>query len=64
MRLRKRSIASSEKDKKKIVLATAFSKKFKNQDIPDPYYDGPEAFDLVIEMAFDACEGILESFIA
>ena len=53
-------IASSEADKKKIVLATAYSKKFKNQDIPDPYYDGHEAFDLVMEISFDACEGILE----
>jgi protein-tyrosine phosphatase len=55
-------IALSEEDKKKIVLATAFSKKFKDQDIPDPYYDGPELFDLVVEMAFDACEGILHHF--
>jgi protein-tyrosine phosphatase len=57
-----KDLASSEEDKKKIVLATAFSKKFKDQDIPDPYYDGPEAFELVVEMAFDACEGILKHF--
>ena len=56
-----KDIATSDKDKKKILLATSFSKKFKGQDIPDPYYDGPEAFELVVEMAFDACEGILES---
>jgi protein-tyrosine phosphatase len=57
-----KDIASSEEDKKKIRLATAFSKKFKDQDIPDPYYDGPEAFELVVEMAFDVCEGILEYY--
>lgn len=57
-----KDLASSAEDKKKILLATAFAKKFKDQDIPDPYYDGPEAFDLVVEMAFDACEGILETF--
>lgn len=55
-------LASSEEDRKKIILATAFSKKFKDCDIPDPYYDGPEAFELVVEMAFDACEGILEHY--
>jgi len=54
-----KDIAGSEEDKKKIVLATAYAKKYKNQDIPDPYYDGKEAFDIVVEMAFDACEGIL-----
>lgn len=57
-----KDLSASEEDKKKILLATAFSKKFKNQDIPDPYYDGSEAFDLVVEMAFDACEGILHHF--
>jgi protein-tyrosine phosphatase len=57
-----KDIASSEEDKKKIILVTAFSKKFKNQDVPDPYYDGNEAFDHVMEMGFDACEGILEHF--
>lgn len=58
-----KDIASSEEDRKKILLATAFSKTFKNQDIPDPYYDGPKAFDLVVEMGFDACGGILTHFL-
>jgi protein-tyrosine phosphatase len=52
-------LATTEEDHKKILLATAFSKNYRNQDIPDPYYDGPEAFDRVMEMALDACEGIL-----
>jgi protein-tyrosine phosphatase len=55
-------IATSEEDKRKIVLVTAYSKKYKNQDIPDPYYDGEKAFDHVMEIGFDACEGILEHF--
>lgn len=58
-----KELSSSEEDRKKILLATAFAKKYKNQDIPDPYYEGPQAFDLVIDMAFDACEGILEHFL-
>ena len=58
-----KDLAFSEENKKKIVLATAFSKNFKNQDIPDPYYNGSETFELVVEMAFDACEGILEHYI-
>ncbi len=57
-----KDLASSEEDLKKIQLATAFSKEFKNKDIPDPYYDGERTFDLVMEMAIDACEGILNHF--
>jgi protein-tyrosine phosphatase len=59
-----KDLASTDVEKSKVVLATAFSQAFKNQDIPDPYYDGEEAFDLVVEMAFDACEGILKKFSA
>ncbi len=53
-------LTSTPEDKNKILLATAFSKKFKDQDIPDPYYNGPQSFDRVVEIAFDACEGILD----
>lgn len=49
-------------EKHKIILATAYSQKFKNQDVPDPYYDGERAFDLVMEMALDACDGILNHY--
>lgn len=54
-----KDLASGEEDKKKILLATTFSAKFKDQDIPDPYYGGPQMFDVVLDMAFDSCEGIL-----
>lgn len=54
-----KELSSSEQDRKKIKLATAFAKKHKNQDIPDPYYEGPESFEYVMQIAFDACEGIL-----
>jgi protein-tyrosine phosphatase len=57
-----KDLASSDEEKNKIVLATTYSQTFKNQDIPDPYYDGAEAFDLVVTMAFDACEGILRMY--
>lgn len=55
-----KGLAPTEADKEKAVLVTAFSQKFRNQDIPDPYYGGPYMFDTVVEMAFDACEGILK----
>ncbi len=55
------SYATTPAEKEKILLATAFSKKYPNQEILDPYYDGEDAFDRVIAIAFDACEGILAS---
>lgn len=57
-----KDLSSSDEDRKKIVLATAFSQKYKGKDIPDPYYDGANAFDLVMDMAIDCCEGILKHF--
>lgn len=55
-------LASTNEERKKISLATAFAKKYKHQEISDPYYAGEKAFDHVMEMAVDACEGILEVY--
>ncbi len=55
--------ARNEQDKKKLFLATCFSERFKDQDIPDPYYMGPSGFDDVMEMVVDACQGILHHVI-
>jgi protein-tyrosine phosphatase len=53
-------LASSPQERQKILLATAFAKKYKDEEIADPYFHGGEAFDHVMEMAFDACDGLLE----
>lgn len=47
---------------KKIQLASAFSRKFKGQPIPDPYYLSDHGFDEVMEMIVDCCEGLLDHF--
>lgn len=52
--------ASTPAERDKLHLATAFSKKYPNQEILDPFPHGEEAFDRVIDMALDACDGILE----
>lgn len=57
-----KDLSSSDEDRKKIHLATAFAKKFKDHNIPDPYYNGEQSFDCVMEMALEACEGILDHF--
>ena len=53
-------LASTSEERKKIFLATAFSKKYKDEEIADPYFHGKEAFDHVMDMALDCCEGLLE----
>lgn len=44
----------------KIYLATAFSRKFSNREIPDPYYMGDDGFTRVMDIVVDSCEGILQ----
>lgn len=46
--------------KNKIHLMTAFSSTYRNQEVPDPYYQGQAGFDLVLDMLEDACSGLLE----
>jgi protein-tyrosine phosphatase len=46
--------------KAKIHLITAFSKMYKNEKVPDPYYGGHADFDLVLDMLEDSCIGLLE----
>lgn len=51
--------AKTTEHKSKVHLITAFSPCYKDQEIPDPYYMGGAAFDLVLDMLEDACEGFL-----
>lgn len=52
--------ARTDEQKEKIHLATAFSEKYKNQPIPDPYYMSLSGFDDVMDMVLDSAKGILE----
>jgi len=54
--------ARSEADKNKVFMATAFSQRFKDQDIPDPYYLSHSGFEQVMDIIVDSCEGILNHF--
>ncbi len=51
--------ARSPQHQEKIKLATEFSRKFKGQPIPDPYYMSKSGFDDVMDIIIDACEGLL-----
>jgi protein-tyrosine phosphatase len=45
----------------KIKLATEYSRKYKGEPIPDPYYLSENGFDEVMDMILDCCEGLVES---
>lgn len=47
-------------DKAKIYRMTDFSSDKRYDHVPDPYYEGREGFELVLDMLEDACAGLLE----
>ena len=46
--------------KAKIQLFTAFSSRYHNEEVPDPYYGGSAGFELVMDMLEDSCQGLLD----
>lgn len=47
---------------KKIHQMTEFCTKYDVDHVPDPYYEGSEGFELVLDLLEDACEGLLSYF--
>lgn len=43
----------------KLRLFMAYSPRFRNQEVPDPYYGGPRGFEHVLDMVEDAADGLL-----
>lgn len=51
------------KDKKfasKVFKLVQFCTRKKYNEVPDPYYGGPDAFELVIDILEDGCHGLIE----
>lgn len=46
--------------KAKIHLITHYSKCYKDEEVPDPYYQGEAGFEQVLDMLEDSCEGLVE----
>ncbi len=53
-------IAGSAADHK-LKLMMSYARRFKERDVPDPYYGGPQGFEQVLDMLEDAAKGLLES---
>lgn len=48
-----------EQYKHKVRLYLAFSRRFPNLNVPDPYYGGSKGFEQVLDMVEDAADGLL-----
>jgi len=46
---------------RKLKLMMSYARRFKEEDVPDPYYGGPPGFERVLDMLEDAAGGLLES---
>lgn len=44
----------------KLAMFTAWSERFRDVDVPDPYYGGDDGFDAVLDMCEDAVHGLLD----
>lgn len=54
------SLDSANRYRDKVRLMCDFCQHHREQEVPDPYYGGPEGFNRVIDLLLDACEGLLE----
>jgi protein-tyrosine phosphatase len=58
-----RGLAPDETARRKICLLRAFdgaSAELDDLEVPDPYYEGPHGFDVVLDQVQVACAGLLE----
>ena len=55
------SLCATVKETRKIVPMAAFLRCHPHNDyVPDPYYEGSQGFELVLDLLEDACEGLLD----
>lgn len=52
--------AKTTEQKAKLHLMTAFAQAFRDQPVPDPYYEGAAAFEEILNILEDSCQGLLE----
>lgn len=57
-------MAATIEEENKIIMMSKFIRKYPNYDyVPDPYYEGPDGFELVLDLLEDACEALLQHII-
>lgn len=45
----------------KLGLFLEYSRRFREREVPDPYYGGPEGFEHVLDLVEDAARGLIDS---
>lgn len=50
----------SDENKSRIFMMTAFSVRYQNEEVPDPYYGGHHGFEHVMDMLEDSCLGLIQ----
>jgi protein-tyrosine phosphatase len=45
----------------KLKLVMSYARRFEEEEVPDPYYGGPQGFERVLDLLEDAAQGLLES---
>ena len=54
-------MARTPKERSQVRLLLDFSDRWPGEEVPDPYYDGPEAFEEVLNRVEDGCRGFLKA---
>lgn len=49
---------------REVVLLSNYLRRHQSATVPDPYYGGPEAFELALDLIEDGCEGLCEALMA
>ncbi|NYT26422.1 low molecular weight phosphotyrosine protein phosphatase, partial [Alcaligenaceae bacterium] len=49
-----------EAHRHKVRLFLSFSRRYRGQEVPDPYYGGAQGFDLVLDVVEDAAAEIID----
>lgn len=47
----------------KVKMMCEFCQRYPDQEVPDPYYGGPEGFEYVLDLLADACGGLLAELV-
>ena len=55
-----RSMDTGKQYREKLSLMTDYCQKITADEVPDPYYEGPEGFEHVLDILEDACRGLLK----
>ena len=56
-----RHMAATVEQQDKVVMMGDYIRQFPNYDyVPDPYYEGSEGFELVLDLLEDACDHLLD----